>query len=162
MCNNRKILESLLNPVNSVIQESDQNSSKSEPSDLDCSELLDMLDSSDKNDVNSDPKTVGVGGAGSQQAGTSSSDDCNTQILINQNILSQLHEITRRLDKLEDGSKCKKTLDPSKIKNKSHTKHIASPRLKKNKQSLVKETQKVPNLAELRQNAQTQTQVQQR
>ena len=162
MCNDRKFLESLLNPVDSVDRESDPNSSTSEISDLDCSALLNMSDNSDKNEVNSGPNSVDVGVAGSQQAGTSSSDDCNAQILINQEILSQLHQISQRLDKLEDGSKCKKSSDPTKIKNKTHTKHMASPKVKRNKQSLVKDLQKVPNLAELRQNAQIQTQVQQR
>ena len=82
MFNDRTFLESLLNLVDSVNQESDQNSSTSELSDLDCSALFDMSDGSDKNENNSDPKTVGVDGAGSQQAGTSS----NAQILINQEI----------------------------------------------------------------------------
>ena len=162
MCNDRKFLESLLNPVDSVNHESDQNTSTSETSDLDCSALLDMSDNSDKNETNSDPKSIGAGVVGSQQAGTSSNDDCNAQILINQEILSQLHQISQRLDKLKDGSKCKKTSDPTKIKSRVHTKHAASPKIKKNKQSVVKDTQKVPNLAELIQNAQIQIQVQQR
>ena len=71
MCNDRKFLEFLFNPVDSVNRESDPNSSTSELSDLDCSALLDISDSSDKNEINLDPKTVGVGGAGSQQAGNS-------------------------------------------------------------------------------------------
>ena len=96
MCNDRKFLESLLKPVDSVNQESHQNSSTSELSDLDCSALLDMSDNSDKNEITLDPKSVGVGGVGSHQAGTSSSDDCNAQILINQEILSQLHQISRQ------------------------------------------------------------------
>ena len=94
--------------------------------------LLDMSDNSDKNEITSDPKSVGVGGAGSQQANTPSSDDCNAQILINQEIMGQLHRVSQRLDKLEDGSKDKKTSDPTKIKNKVHIKHTASPKLKKN------------------------------
>ena len=61
------------------------------------------------------------------------SDDCSAQILINQEILSQLHQISQCLEKLEDGSKCKKTFDLTKIKNKVHTKHTTNPKLKKNK-----------------------------
>ena len=99
MCNDRKFLESLLNPVDSVNHDSYQNSSTSEQSDLDCSTLLDMSDNSDKHEVASDPKSVGVNVAGSQQAGTSSRDDCNAQILINQEILSQLHQISQSLEK---------------------------------------------------------------
>ena len=63
-----KFLESLLNPVDSVNHESDQNFSTSDISDLDCSVLLDMSDNSDRNKTTTDPKSVGVGVAGSQQS----------------------------------------------------------------------------------------------
>ena len=118
LCNDRKFLESLLNPVETVNQESDQNSSISELSELDCLVLLDMSDSSGKSEKDSDPEKINACGAGSQQAGTSSKDDCSAEILINQEILSQLHQITQRSDKLKDGSKCKKTSDPTKLKTK--------------------------------------------
>ena len=133
MCNDRKFLESLLHPADNANQESDQNTSTSDISDLDCSALLDMSDNSLKNDINPDPKSIDVASVGSQQAGTSSNDDCNAQILINQEILSQLHQIFQRLDKLEDGSKCKKTSDLTKIKSRKHAKHVVSPKIKKQK-----------------------------
>ena len=154
MCNDRKFLESLLNPADNVNQESDQNTSTSDISDLDCSALLDMSDNSLKNDTNPDLKSIAGVSVGSQQAVTSSNDDCNAQILINQEILSQLHQISQHLDKLEDGSKCKKTSDPTKIKSSTHVKPVASSKIKKQKQSVSQNTQNVPNLAELRQNAQ--------
>ena len=93
-CNDRKFLESLLNPADSVNHELDKNSSTSEISDLDWSALLDMSDTSDKEEINSDSKVIDGGVVGSQQAGTSSSDDCSAQILINQEILSQLYQIS--------------------------------------------------------------------
>ena len=124
-----------------------------------------MLDSSAKNQINLDPEKADGGGAGSQQAGTSYNDDCSAQTLIKQEILSQLHQITQRLNKLEDVSKLKKkTRDPTKNKNKSHKSCTSSPKGKKTKQPLAKEPQNlvIPNLVELGQNAQIQTQVQQR
>ena len=86
------------------------------------------------------------------------------KIFINQEILSQLHQVTQRLDKLEDGSKCKKTSDPTKLKNKGHKSRTSSPNVKKTKQSSVNEQQKISiqNLVELMQNTQNQNQVQQR
>ena len=99
LCNDRKFLESSLNPAETVNQDSDQNYSTSELSELD------MSDSSEEKEEILDPEKVHGSGGSSQHAGASSSADCNAQMLINQEIYSQLHQISKRLDKVEDGTK---------------------------------------------------------
>ena len=99
-CTDKAFLNTLLNTkqsVNTVDSESDISSI----SELDCSALVDMSDSSDiiQNKMLDEDNSMGTG---NHQASWSGSDGCIIQMLVNQQILSKLEQLEKRLDKLEN------------------------------------------------------------
>ena len=77
-------------------------------SDLNCSDVINQSDT-EQTDEKDNP-----GSTGPKDKSTS---DCVTQQIINAQILAQLTNISQHLEKIEK-PKCKKTADPTKIKNK--------------------------------------------
>ena len=130
-CTDTEFLNTLLNTkqtVDTVDSESDIPSL----SELDCSALVDMSDTSDSNpnkmlDEDNSIET------GSQQASSSGSNGGNVQMLVNQQILSKLDQLGKRLDKLENTG-CKKTSNPELIKTNKKTK-TSSPNKKSSSKS---------------------------
>ena len=164
-CTDIEYLNTLLN-TKQTVDTVDSESDISGLSELDCSALVDMSDSSDSN-----PNKVSDGDnsieTGSQQASSSGSDGCSVQMLVNQQILSKLDQLGKRLDKLESTG-CKKTSNPELIKNNKKTKTSSPTKKSSSKSASVSSlphpvtTPVLPNLVELRQNATIQEQVQQR
>ena len=89
-----------------------------------------------------DPGNVHENKAGSQQAGSSGNADCSAQILINQEILSQLHKISQRL--IVPNVKRRLILQ-KKNKNKGYKSHTSSPKVKQSKHSSTREQQSLIN-----------------
>ena len=92
-----KTLLNLKQRVNTVASESDTSSI----SNLDCSAVINMSDTSDivENKISDEDKNIGTG---SHQANLTGSYGSSVQMLVNQQILEQLQQIGRRLDKLEN------------------------------------------------------------
>ena len=100
MCTDQVVLNTLLNSKQSI-DNSDSESVVSNISELNCSAVINMSDSSDLCGNKMSDEDNGTG-TGSQQASSSGSDDCNVQMLVNQQILTELQQIGKRLDKLEN------------------------------------------------------------
>ena len=155
-CTDTAFLNTLLN-TKQTGNTADAESDISSISDLNCSALLDMSDSSDsiQNKMSDQDNSMETG---NQQATSSGSDGCNVQLLVNQQILTKLNQLGKRLDKLENTG-CKKTSDPGLIKSIKKTK-TSSPKKKSSSKSVstTSETHTfinptLPSLVELRQNA---------
>ena len=99
---------------------SDSNDSQSE---LHCSGMLNL--SNDEGNHNSSSKNSSkIDEMGNHMQASTSNADFNPQLMINQQILDQLQNIGRRLDKLEQ-KPVKKSSDPKKIKNKTKCKQTS-------------------------------------
>ena len=94
ICTDQVFLNTLLNSKQNV-DTTDSELDVSNISELNCSSVNNMSDSSDLcgNKISDEDNGIGTG---SQQASLSGSDDCNVQMLVNQQILIQFQQIGKR------------------------------------------------------------------
>ena len=161
VADDNQFLNHLLNHKESSISESVDmsDSHDSSDSDIDCEALVRDSDNKSQSTSGQTVKTSNTGHT-SKIASSNFSSDFEVQSVINSQILQQLQQIGKRLDKIENGD-CKKTSDKSKIKStKSQAKKVVST---KSKQQLETSNEgKLPTLESVKEDALIQLKVEQR
>ena len=161
VADDRKFLNHLLNHTDSSVNDSVMMSDSHDSSDseIDCESLLKHSDNESQSGSGQSAKYSNQGQTSKHEL-TDLTADLKVQSVINSQILQQLQQIGKILDKIENGD-CKKTSDKSKIKStKSKTKKVVNTKL--HQQFDTSNEQKLPTLQSVKEDALIQLKVEQR
>ena len=155
---NKFLTDLLKHKAASISDSADMSDSQSSDSDIDCDALVKNSDDEMQSTSGENVEKINPGHT-SQIHSNDLAADLKVQSVINSQILQQLQQIGKRLDKIESGD-CKKTSDKSKIKSKkSKQKKVVNTKPKQQSETFIEH--KLATLHSVKEDALIQVKVEQ-